>query len=52
MGTQLTGLIDEIESCRNEMVRIASETSLANQLVLDTSRRLDLLLNEFNQFKK
>ncbi|WHY77795.1 aspartyl-phosphate phosphatase Spo0E family protein [Neobacillus sp. WH10] len=52
MGTPIPGLMEEIESCRNEMVRIASETSLANQLVLETSRRLDHLLNKLYQFKK
>jgi len=52
MRAQFRGLIEEIESCRNEMVRLASETTLANQHVLETSRRLDHLLNEFNQGRK
>ncbi|MDP4171661.1 MAG: aspartyl-phosphate phosphatase Spo0E family protein [Bacillota bacterium] len=40
-------LITDIEKCRNEMVRLASHASLADQSVLEASTRLDSLLNKY-----
>jgi stage 0 sporulation regulatory protein len=51
-AAQIGGLLLEIETCRDEMVQLASETSLANQRVIAASRKLDRLLNEFNQYAK
>ena len=48
MGAQFHGLIDEIEICRKEMVRLAAETSFANQEVIETSMKLDTLLNKYH----
>jgi hypothetical protein len=39
---------EDIENCREEMVRLASKTSLANSLVIETSKRLDSLLNKYH----
>jgi Spo0E like sporulation regulatory protein len=47
MGGQLHGLVEEIENCRQEMVRLATETSIRNKQVIETSTRLDLLLNNY-----
>jgi hypothetical protein len=47
MGGQLHGLVEEIENCRQEMVRLATETSIRNKQVIETSTRLDLLLNKY-----
>ncbi|MFK9095157.1 Spo0E family sporulation regulatory protein-aspartic acid phosphatase [Bacillus salipaludis] len=52
MGTQFRRLKEEIESCRDEMVRLASDSTLANHQVLETSQRLDHLLNKFSHYKK
>jgi hypothetical protein len=48
MGSARLALIEEIEMCRNEMVRLASKTSLLNQEVITTSKKLDQLLNQFH----
>lgn len=47
MGGQLHGLVEEIENCRQEMVRFAADTSLRNKQVLETSIRLDSLINKY-----
>lgn len=40
-------LLKDIEKCRKEMVELASSTSLSNQRVIDTSTKLDHLLNKY-----
>lgn len=52
MSTHFRGLIAEIECCRNEMVRLAAETSFGHQTVIETSKKLDGLLNEYDLLKK
>jgi hypothetical protein len=47
MGVELNGLLEEIENVRHEMVRSAADTSLRNQHVLETSIRLDSLINKY-----
>ncbi|EKN70411.1 hypothetical protein BABA_05156 [Neobacillus bataviensis LMG 21833] len=49
MGNQFRGLKEEIEICRDKMVRLASETSLNNKQVIETSQRLDHLLNQLTE---
>jgi hypothetical protein len=39
----------DIESCREEMVQLASKTSLSDQRVIDASKRLDHLLNLYSK---
>lgn len=51
MDIQLFKLNKDIENCREEMVRMASETSFANSLVIETSMRLDSLLNKYHLLK-
>jgi hypothetical protein len=51
VGVQLDGLLKEIENCRQKMVRLASETSVANLHVIKISVRLDSLLNKYNVLK-
>ncbi|WP_223596261.1 aspartyl-phosphate phosphatase Spo0E family protein [Neobacillus bataviensis] len=48
MGARLEGLLAEIESCRMDMVRLASVNSFAHHEVIEASRRLDSLLNEYS----
>ncbi|MBO0962449.1 aspartyl-phosphate phosphatase Spo0E family protein [Neobacillus sp. MM2021_6] len=38
--------MEEIEICRDKMIRLASETSINNQQVIESSKRLDHLLNQ------
>lgn len=40
-------LLKDIEKCRKEMVELAATTSLSNQRVIDTSTKLDRLLNKY-----
>lgn len=40
-------LLKDIEKCRKEMVELASTTSLSNQHVIETSTKLDHLLNKY-----
>lgn len=47
MGRQLHGLVEEIENVRQEMVLFAAESSLRDQQVLETSIRLDSLINKY-----
>jgi hypothetical protein len=44
---QLQSLLQDIESCRLEMIRIACENSLQNHKVIETSKKLDGLLNRY-----
>ncbi|WML50584.1 aspartyl-phosphate phosphatase Spo0E family protein [Neobacillus sp. PS3-34] len=37
----------DIEKCRTEMVRLATHTSLSDKHVIETSTRLDSLLNKY-----
>lgn len=37
----------DIENCREEMVRLALITSLSDQRVIETSKRLDKLINTY-----
>ncbi|WP_066070770.1 aspartyl-phosphate phosphatase Spo0E family protein [Neobacillus soli] len=50
VGDLVLGLLEEIENCRDEMVRLASGASLLNQQVIEMSIKLDLLLNEYHSF--
>ncbi|MGG1675609.1 Spo0E family sporulation regulatory protein-aspartic acid phosphatase [Neobacillus sp. NRS-1170] len=45
-------LLAEIERCRMDMVRLASVNSFAHYQVLEASRRLDSLLNEYTLLLK
>ncbi|WP_099421381.1 aspartyl-phosphate phosphatase Spo0E family protein [Bacillus massilinigeriensis] len=47
MSMCLERLLEDIEHCRNEMVRLASNTSLSNQRVIAVSTKLDQLLNKY-----
>ena len=47
MGLELNGLLVEIENVRQEMVCFAADTSLRNQQVLESSIRLDSLINKY-----
>ncbi|WP_242637916.1 MULTISPECIES: aspartyl-phosphate phosphatase Spo0E family protein [Bacillaceae] len=46
LGAHFRGLMEEIEICRDKMIRLASETSINNQQVIESSKRLDHLLNQ------
>ncbi|MFZ7946958.1 MULTISPECIES: aspartyl-phosphate phosphatase Spo0E family protein [Bacillaceae] len=46
MSAEFRDLMKEIENCRDKMVQLASETSLSNHQVIETSKRLDHLLNQ------
>lgn len=48
---QLIHLQNEIESCRYEMISLAVKTSLSNIDVVELSKKLDYLLNEYQQIK-
>ncbi|PLS10384.1 aspartyl-phosphate phosphatase Spo0E family protein [Neobacillus cucumis] len=48
MSAPFHGLLKEIEIQRNDMVRLASETSLSNHMVIEASKRLDSLLNKYH----
>jgi hypothetical protein len=48
MSSSYRGLLEEIEIQRNDMVRLASETSLSNHKVIEASERLDCLLNNYH----
>jgi hypothetical protein len=48
MSSSYRGLIEEIEIQRNNMIRLASETSLSNHKVIEASKRLDSLLNKYD----
>jgi hypothetical protein len=48
MSSSYRGLLEEIEIQRNDMVRLASETSLSNHKVIEASKRLDCLLNNYH----
>ncbi|MEH7546091.1 MULTISPECIES: aspartyl-phosphate phosphatase Spo0E family protein [Bacillaceae] len=50
MSSLYRGLLEEIEIQRNDMVRLASETSLSNHKVIEASKRLDCLLNKYHLF--
>jgi len=39
----------DIENCRQEMIQLALHTSLSDQRVIDTSKKLDYLLNTYNK---
>lgn len=41
-------LLKEIEYCRNEMVYLASQSSLSNENVIAVSTKLDDLLNKYD----
>ena len=48
MSSSYGGLVEEIEIQRNNMIRLASETSLSNQKVIEASKKLDSLLNQYH----
>ncbi|MEH7120683.1 aspartyl-phosphate phosphatase Spo0E family protein [Neobacillus vireti] len=48
MPSPFCGLLEEIENQRNDMVRLASETSLSHHKVIEASKRLDRLLNKYH----
>ncbi|MGG3467375.1 aspartyl-phosphate phosphatase Spo0E family protein [Neobacillus pocheonensis] len=52
VDAQLNELLAEIESCRKDMVRLAFETTFANQQVLEVSKKLDSLLYEYTLLMK
>ncbi|MGM0904657.1 aspartyl-phosphate phosphatase Spo0E family protein [Mesobacillus maritimus] len=39
----------DIEHCREEMVQLAIKTSMSDQRVIETSKRLDHLLNLYSK---
>ncbi|QED45993.1 aspartyl-phosphate phosphatase Spo0E family protein [Cytobacillus dafuensis] len=46
-------LLKDIEDCRKEMIKLASHSSLSDKQVLDMSKKLDQLLNLYeNHMKK
>lgn len=49
LGAHFRGLMDEIEIYRDKMIRLASETSLNHQQVIETSKQLDHLLNQLTK---
>ncbi|OLN21384.1 hypothetical protein BTO30_15245 [Domibacillus antri] len=48
---QLTNLWNEIENCRYEMISLAMKTSLSDIKVIEISKKLDELLNEYDDSK-
>ncbi|WP_394140953.1 Spo0E family sporulation regulatory protein-aspartic acid phosphatase [Cytobacillus oceanisediminis] len=40
-------LLSDIEDCRSEMVQLAAVTSFTNHRVVETSIKLDRLLNKY-----
>ncbi|WP_240035351.1 aspartyl-phosphate phosphatase Spo0E family protein [Neobacillus notoginsengisoli] len=44
----LSKLAREIESSRNEMIQLATQSSLTDHTVIDASTKLDSLLNTYN----
>jgi hypothetical protein len=52
VGVQLLVLLREIETCRQEMICLASETSYANSQVIEISVKLDSLLNKYHLLRK
>jgi len=42
-------LKNDIEKCREEMLQLASNTSLSDPRVIEASKRLDHLLNKYSQ---
>ncbi|MDF1511395.1 aspartyl-phosphate phosphatase Spo0E family protein [Robertmurraya sp. DFI.2.37] len=47
-----TKLLQEIESCRNQMISIAASTSLTDEEVLKLSKELDVLLNQYQKYEE
>lgn len=45
-------LLKDIESCRQEMVYLASHSSLSNQEVIRVSTKLDDLLNKYQTLQE
>ncbi|MCA0972399.1 aspartyl-phosphate phosphatase Spo0E family protein [Halobacillus litoralis] len=43
-----TSLLEEIETCRDQMSQVALENSLSSQEVLQVSRKLDALMNQYD----
>lgn len=41
-------LLEEIETCREQMSRVAVDYPLSSQEVLQVSRKLDALINEYD----
>jgi Spo0E like sporulation regulatory protein len=48
MSYQLTKLAQDIEMSRKEMVKLASNTPLTDQNVVEASAKLDNLLNTYH----
>lgn len=48
MSILFRNLLEEIETQRNDMVRLAAETSLSNYKVIEASKKLDCLLNNYH----
>jgi hypothetical protein len=40
-------LLKKIEQCRKEMIALSSSNKLTSDAVVETSKKLDLLLNEY-----
>ncbi len=51
-GVMRTKLLQEIESCRNQMISIAASTSLTDEEVLKLSKELDVLLNQYQKYEE
>ncbi|WP_230980978.1 aspartyl-phosphate phosphatase Spo0E family protein [Rossellomorea arthrocnemi] len=51
MRRRMNDLLFQIEDCRRQMVELASESSFANEQVVDLSTRLDDLLNQYQVVK-
>ncbi|MFE8698749.1 aspartyl-phosphate phosphatase Spo0E family protein [Cytobacillus sp. FJAT-53684] len=45
-------LLKEIESCRKEMIDLAVHSSLSSKQVVETSKKLDRLLNSYQKLEK
>ncbi|WP_090833446.1 MULTISPECIES: aspartyl-phosphate phosphatase Spo0E family protein [unclassified Bacillus (in: firmicutes)] len=47
MGKQRISLLREIERCRQDMITLASHSSLTDRDVVQASAKLDSLLNQY-----
>jgi hypothetical protein len=45
-------LLEKIELCRYKMVTLAHSSCLSNQEVIEVSKELDRLLNQYEQYHK
>jgi hypothetical protein len=44
-------LLKEIERCRAEMIQLALHKSLSDEKVIEVSKKLDNLLNQYDKMK-